>query len=79
MQGRGMCMSYQEFLAERDKIDFLIGKGYSIQAVQENLDGSFVQFGRKNKEEIETETLHIRTPDGRKYFSAFLIPQGTGV
>ena len=66
-------MSYQEFLAERDKIDFLIQKGYSIRAVLENLDGSFVQFERKDNEKSETETLHIRTADGRKYFSAFLI------
>lgn len=71
-------MSYQEFLAERDKIDFLIQKGYSIQAVQENLDGAFIQFERKNNGESETETLHIRTADGRKYFSAFLIRQKTG-
>lgn len=69
-------MSYQEFLAERDKIDFLIQKGYSIRAVQENLDGAFVQFERKEKGESQTETLHIRTADGRKYFSAFLIRQG---
>ncbi|WP_342046574.1 hypothetical protein [Bacillus sp. OTU530] len=70
-------MSYQEFLTERDRIDFLIQKGYSIRAVQENLDGAFVQFGRQNDGESETETLHVRTADGRKYFSAFLIRQGT--
>lgn len=69
-------MSYQEFLAERDKIDFLIQKGYSIRAVQENLDGAFVQFEKKGDGETETETLHIMTADGRKYFSVFLIRKG---
>ncbi len=71
-------MSYQEFLAERDKIDFLIQKGYSIRAIQENLDGALVQFEKKDNEKSETETLHIKTADGRKYFSAFLLRQGTG-
>lgn len=70
-------MSYQEFLAERDKIDFLIQKGYSIRAIQENLDGALVQFEKKDNEKSETETLHIKTADGRKYFSAFLLRQGT--
>lgn len=70
-------MSYQEFLAERDKIDFLIQKGYRIGAVQENLDGAFVQFEKQEQGNVERETLHIMTPDGRKYFSVFLIRQGT--
>lgn len=62
---------YQQFLHERDQIDFLLQKGYKIKKVTENLNGALVDF---NKEE-NTETLHIRTAEGRKYFSIKVIQQ----
>lgn len=62
---------YQIFLKERDQIDFLFQKGFRINSITENLSGAFVDF---QKEDV-TETLHIVTPEGRKYFSVLLIKQ----
>lgn len=63
---------YQEFLQERDRIDFLIQQGYRIMNVTENLNGAFVDF---EKNETVNETLQILTPDARKYFSVLLLKQ----
>lgn len=63
---------YQQFLQERDRIDFLLQNGYKITNITENLSGAFVDFENKEKEQ---ETLHIQTADARKYFSVMLIKQ----
>jgi hypothetical protein len=65
--------SYEEFLAERDKIDFLMEKGYFIKNIQETLDGAVVDFEKRG--EKGTTTLHIMTADARKYFTSLLIKQ----
>jgi predicted GNAT superfamily acetyltransferase len=62
---------YQEFLNERDKIDFLLQKGFNIEKVKENLSGAFVLF--KHSENNRSATLHIKTANARKYFSNLLI------
>ncbi|UCZ51418.1 hypothetical protein LGQ02_11030 [Bacillus shivajii] len=67
--------AYQEFVEERDKIDFLIDKGYQIKSVIENLSGAFVEFELKDNERRETKTLHILNAETRKYFSTLLIKQ----
>ncbi|AEN87695.1 hypothetical protein C2I27_27850 [Priestia megaterium] len=67
--------SYHEYMAEREKIDFLLQKGFKITAVTENLSGAFVTFERTENNQIEQETLHILTADARKYFSSVLIQQ----
>lgn len=64
---------YQQFLNERDKIDFLIQKGYRINKVIENLDGAYVDFLHPHDKIIQT--LQIETANGRKYFSSLLIQQ----
>ncbi|MFC0273039.1 hypothetical protein ACFFIX_16560 [Metabacillus herbersteinensis] len=66
---------YHLYLAERDKIDFLLQKGYRINGVLENLSGAFVQFEKEIDEETTTETLHILTAEARKYFSVMMIKQ----
>jgi hypothetical protein len=63
---------HQQFLDERDKIDFLIQKGYLINNILENLNGSYVDFIHPDGAK---ETLHISTANGRKYFSSILIKQ----
>lgn len=68
---------YQQFLNERDKMDFLIGKGYRIQSVHEHLDGASVEFVHPDKK--EKETLLIGTANARKYFSSLLIKQNLGI
>ncbi|WP_110111242.1 hypothetical protein [Bacillus sp. CGMCC 1.16541] len=67
--------SYQEFLAEREKIDYLIQKGYKITGVTENLSGAFVQFEKQDPDHTEECTLQILTADARKYFSSVMIHQ----
>jgi hypothetical protein len=69
----------QQFLQERDRIDFLIQKGYRIKKVTESLNGDIVEFVKRenNNEENKVETLHILTPNARKYFSVKLIQQKT--
>jgi hypothetical protein len=62
-------------MAEREKIDFLLQKGFKITAVTENLSGAFVTFERTENNQTEQEALHILTADARKYFSSVLIQQ----
>lgn len=64
---------YQEYLEERNKIDFLIQKGYQIRFILENLNGSYVDL--IHPIEKTKKTLHISTANGRKYFSSLLIKQ----
>jgi hypothetical protein len=64
---------YQQYLNERDKIDFLIQKGCQIYNVREHLNGASVDFLHPNGN--VTETLLIGTANGRKYFSSLLIRQ----
>ena len=53
---------YQQFLQERDQIDFLLQKGYKIKKITENLNGALVDF-EKGK---NTETLHHWNGRGKK-------------
>ncbi|MBN8250318.1 hypothetical protein [Priestia flexa] len=66
---------YQHFVAEREKIDFLIEKGFIIKSVTENLSGAFLELERIKQGKVEKEKLHILTADARKYFSGILIQQ----
>ncbi|WP_223702817.1 hypothetical protein [Sutcliffiella deserti] len=67
---------FQQFLAERDKIDFFLNKGFRIKNVEENLEGAFLILENStNKEKPQEETLHIKHADSRKYFASLLIEQ----
>lgn len=70
---------YQQFLQERDRIDILLLKGFKIKNITENLSGAFVEFEKRKNHggECDNETLHITTPEARKYFSIILIKQQT--
>ncbi|RFU69567.1 hypothetical protein [Bacillus sp. V59.32b] len=67
---------YQEYRAEREKIDFLINQGYQIEHVTENLSGAFVDF--RSVKANDFKQLHIKTADARKYFSVMLLKSKTG-
>lgn len=69
---------YQQYLQERDKIDFFIQKGFTIKSVTETLNGSYVDFVNEQTEEKETVTLHVATAEGRKYFSVMVLKQQKG-
>ncbi|MEK3796648.1 hypothetical protein MHI18_00070 [Peribacillus sp. FSL H8-0477] len=62
---------YQYFLSEKTQIDELIGKGFVITHVTENLSGALVDFILPDK--AEKQQLHITTADARKYFSRYLL------
>ncbi|GAA3317033.1 hypothetical protein GCM10020331_014720 [Ectobacillus funiculus] len=65
-------MSYQEFFwRSAIELIFLFRRDIVFGPFRKNLDGAFVQFERQNDGESETETLHVRTADGRKYFFGF--------
>ena len=68
---------HQQYLIEREKIDYFIDRGYRINGITENLSGAFIEFNLKDvkTDEISNETLHIQTANGRKYFSALLLKQ----
>ena len=66
---------YQQYLQERDRIDYLTQKGYKIKNVTENLSGAFVDFERTEDSKSDAETLQVVTPEGRKYFSVVLLKQ----
>ncbi|WP_408007423.1 hypothetical protein ACJROX_22420 [Pseudalkalibacillus sp. A8] len=67
---------YQEYLLEREQIHRMFEKGYFIKDVQENLSGALLKF---EKPGTETETLHIKTADARKYFSNLILQQRQNV
>jgi hypothetical protein len=67
---------YQQFLNERDKIDFLMQKGCRINGVKEHLNGASVDFLHPNGN--ITETLLIGTANARKYFASLLSKQNQG-
>ncbi|MCM3594559.1 hypothetical protein M4D55_01990 [Metabacillus idriensis] len=65
---------YQEYLSERDKIDYYLSQGYKITSVTENLSGAFLTF-RNHKNQNDSAEMHVKTADARKYFSAMLLAQ----
>ncbi|RKL68248.1 hypothetical protein CR203_07115 [Salipaludibacillus neizhouensis] len=72
--------THNEFIAERDKIDFLIDQGYRITAVTENLSGDLVEFQQVDEagvlgEKKETTSLLIMNANARKYFSTLMMEQ----
>lgn len=64
---------HQQFLAERDQIDFLIQKGYRINSISEHLNGSSVNF--IHPVENKQETLLVGNANARKYFASLFIQQ----
>ncbi|MFE7063008.1 hypothetical protein ACFVAD_12740 [Sutcliffiella sp. NPDC057660] len=66
---------YQQFLAERDKIDYFIDKGFRIKNVEENLEGAFLLLEKRGGTDKQEEALHIKHADSRKYFASLLIRQ----
>lgn len=64
--------NYDDFLTEKLKIDDLIKKGYTITRTQGTLDGDVVEFENQN-DTTQKETILLRNPDSRKYFTALYI------
>ena len=67
---------YQQYLEEKSRIDGLLSKGFAIRYITENLSGAFLEFTKETQDgSFETDTVHIQTADGRKYFSVKYIEQ----
>lgn len=68
---------HQQYIRERDQIDILITKDYHIKSVEENLNGSIVEFvkNKPQEEENKREILYITTANARKYFAVKMIEQ----
>lgn len=62
---------YHEYMMEREQLDFFVERGYQIEEVYENLNGAYLQLRLNN----QVETFHVKTADGRKYFSSLLQQQ----
>lgn len=69
--------AYNEFVIEREKIDYLVEKGYIIKGVTENLSGAFLEFEYRgiDSSKSKTEMLHIENADARKHFTDIIIKQ----
>lgn len=63
---------YQQFLQERDQIDFYAQKGYYVKNIIEDLNGTTVEFADK---ENSSAIVYLTTANARKYFSVQLIKQ----
>lgn len=68
---------YGQFLQECEQIDLMLATGYEFKKVIETLDGTFIQFEKKQgkSKELLVENLLIQTANARKYFAAKLIQQ----
>lgn len=69
--------AYNEFVIEREKIDFLVEQGYIIKGVTENLSGAFLEFEYRGNESSKNkaEILHIENADARKHFTNIIMEQ----
>ncbi|WP_416149934.1 hypothetical protein ACM26V_02730 [Salipaludibacillus sp. HK11] len=69
--------TYVNYVAEREKIDFLVEQDYIIKGVTENLSGAFLEFEYRgtDPQKNQIETLQILNADARKYFSMIIIDQ----
>ncbi|RDI45949.1 hypothetical protein [Falsibacillus pallidus] len=65
---------YKEYIEERNLMDLLLEQGYLLKSVQENLSGAFVEFAKEEAHK-DFKKIHVKTANGRKYFSN-LICQG---
>lgn len=69
--------TYDVYVSEREKIDFLLEQDYVIKGITENLSGAFLEFEYRGNdhEKNKTETLQILNAEARKYFSTIIIQQ----
>lgn len=67
---------YKLVTEEIEQIDQLLGDGYEITTVKEDLEGAYVTF--MNPSTNDERILHIKMADTRKYFSSKLLEQMSG-
>lgn len=66
--------NYDAFLEEKFKIDDLLNRGYTMIGARGTLDGDILEFENKGKTS-DKETVLLKNPDSRKYFTTLYIKQ----
>ncbi|GGF94867.1 hypothetical protein [Paenibacillus abyssi] len=64
--------AYEEFWEEKQEIDALMEKGFTIVGVAEIMDGMDVRFAREASEPNQTG-LRLLSADARKYIVGLII------
>lgn len=64
--------AFAEFEEERRQIDSLLGGGYKVAGIMEDLDGATVKFIRREPPGTPVELL-LLTADARKHVTAVLL------
>lgn len=65
--------AFAEFEEERRQIDSLLGQGYTVAGILEDLDGARVKFIRREPPAGAPVELLLLTADARKHVTAVLI------
>lgn len=68
--------AFAEFEQEKQQIDAILAQGYTIAAIQENLDGALLHFIQSSSHAERTQ-LQILTADARKYVTTLLFARQT--
>ena len=68
--------AYEQFSAEKSKIDAYVDQQYIITGVKEGLNGDWLAFKHPGGDEA---SLLVETADARKYFANLLIKQSRKV
>jgi hypothetical protein len=63
--------AFDDFAKERQEVDGLLFKGYTIAGIQEDLDGARVKFVRSEPAKSTVELL-LLTADARKYVTTLI-------
>ncbi|MBM0065617.1 hypothetical protein [Alkalicoccobacillus gibsonii] len=71
--GDGGMAEYGYFLSEKQLIDQHLEEGYDIVDVNDDLNGTTVQFGQR--ESGERTLIHIGNANSRKYLATMLSVQ----
>lgn len=66
--------AYQQFQAEKGKLDAYTAQQFRITAVQEDLTGTLLALEHPGGERV---TLRLETADARKYFVSVMLRQKT--
>lgn len=64
---------FEQFQAEKQKLDGFIAQKFRIVGVRENLEGAWLDLEHPGGEKAK---LHLKTANARKYYVNVLLSQG---
>ncbi|OPH62039.1 hypothetical protein BC351_02030 [Paenibacillus ferrarius] len=65
---------YEQFKAEKQKLDEFVAQKFKIVRVKEDLSGAWLDFEHPGGEQAQ---VHVTTANARKYYATLLIAQET--